>query len=154
MTAKPVRKVAKQFVDSFRREFNDAVENARKPRTIAKLQFEKSADAEKDKHWFKQSRDLCGTIDVEIAECTLVVVNTRQRILLRLDNATQHFISSVVVPVLKEVVKETAGVPTSEVECSPDTKSHPSAFQLDANCMPNLRDKVTGMLPSTLGKFR
>jgi len=48
-----------------------------------------------------------------------------------------------VVPVLNEVAKETAEVPTSEVECSPDTESHPSAFQLGANCAPNLRDKVT-----------
>ena len=33
-TKKPVRTVAKQFVDSFRREFNAAVESARLPRAI------------------------------------------------------------------------------------------------------------------------
>ena len=141
LTNQSVRTLAKKFVDSFRREFNAAVEIARTPRAIAGFEFEENPVEEKAKPRFK-SNELPSIITVEILERTLVVVNSKQRILLKLDDATQNFISSVMVPVLREMIEETGEVSTSEMECSPDTKSNPCAFQLGANHTPNLRGKV------------
>ena len=137
LTKKPVRKEAKQFVDSFRREFNAAVQAARAPSAVGD-----PMDDSPDPVWFKQGRYVCGIIEVEIAEHPLVVANTTKRMLVRLDNATQNFITSIMIPALELQVEQKPEVPTTtEVDSSSDTKSK-TAFQLDVSFTPNLRDKV------------
>jgi hypothetical protein len=138
-TKKPVRAVAKKFVDQFRNEFNAQVADARLPRACVDPLAEERDDDQKVRRW-RSAEENTGLIEIEIAECKIICVNCMTRMLLKIDDATKDFIASVVVPVIKEVAlsQDSSAVGDPAPSIAPA-----GVFQLGAKCTPNLREKVT-----------
>jgi len=145
-TKVPVRTVAKKFVDQFRSEFNARMQVARFDlRLPTSSLFDVDDILPQTQYSFKSTRGReSPMIKIQIAETSITCVNTMQRILLKLDTATESFISAVMAPAIKNVANSLATLKEVRPPIVPsDSQESSQTYQLGFNCTPNLRDKVT-----------
>ena len=150
-TNRPIRAVAKNFMDRFRQEFLVALNKARVPEKLEDA-FALRDDSEHINtntddmgaqplpgRW--RNRKFTPELLVNIGGFDMITVNDAKKIVMKIDVNLVKFIYAWVVPLVRDMARS-QDKQESETMQSPEAPSNLARFHFEASSTPNIRDKV------------
>ena len=144
ITRKSVRQVAKSFTDCFRKEFIACMEVARAVPGGLEDPFEEGGSLDDHVSVAKRVKSTTSVMEVDIGGYKVKCLNTTARMLLLLEKETVTFITSWIVPLVRELAlkhEQTGSEGVSETDSS-ESVGALAGFHFIASPTPNIRDKV------------